>query len=117
MKEKFKILTSDKTIKYSLIVSIIVWLLATVMIAVLQTMLPPLIPFFNSMPWGEERLASSWWVLSLPVIFLCILVANYILSGFFYKNHPLMARLLVFNALLFLLLGLLAYLQIVFLVL
>lgn len=117
MKDNLKLILSDKIIKYASIASLILFFVTTVLIVLIQSHLPPYIPFFNSMPWGTDRLFFSQAVLFFPLIFAFVFVLNYICSALFYSVHPLIARILSFNAALFLFLGFLAYLQIVLLVL
>lgn len=117
MKKTFNILFSDNIIKVSFSASIFLLLVATLLIALLYQQLPPYIPFFNSLPWGTERLFSSIIVVFLPIIFLLVLFINNALSAYFYERHALIARMISFNGLLVIILGFLAYLQIVFLVL
>ncbi|HRN96331.1 MAG TPA: hypothetical protein PLD54_02710 [Candidatus Levybacteria bacterium] len=117
MKKTINILLSDNIIKMSAGISFTVLLVCTILIAVFYTKLPPYIPFFNSLPWGTQRLFSSIGVIFLPIIFLVIILLNNALSAYLYSQHALMARMVSFNGLLFVILGFLAYVQIVLLVL
>lgn len=117
MKKAFNTLMSDNIIKVSFGVSLIVVVLVSILIAFFYQQLPPYIPFFNSLPWGTERLFSSVVILTLPIIFLLVIIINNILSAYLYNKHTLMARMISFNGLLVIILGFLAYLQIVLLVL
>lgn len=115
MKDKFSLIITDQFIRVSFILSLIFLLpLVTIIIATYNT-LPPLIPFFNSMPWGEERLAYSHVTIFLPLILFAVFMGNMFLATFAYSKYVLVARIILFNCFLFLLLGLLAYLQILFL--
>lgn len=115
MKEKFSLLFADHFVRISLLLSIIFIIPLIVLIIATYPNLPPLIPFYNSMPWGESRLAISKIVILLPLLLLIILTVNIFQSLFVYKKYTLIARIILFNCFLFLLLGLLAYLQILFL--
>lgn len=115
MKEKFKIILSDQFIRISLLLSLVFLLPLVVIILLTYGTLPPLIPFYNSMPWGEERLAYSQVAVFLPVILITLFVVNIAQAMFSYSKYVLVARIVLFNSFLFLLLGLLAYLQILFL--
>ncbi len=117
MKNAFNTLLSDNIIKVSSGASFLLLLIATLLIAFFYQKLPPYIPFFNSLPWGTERLFSSVIVVFLPLIFLLVLIINNALSAYVYEKHALIARMISFNGLLVILLGFLAYLQIVLLVL
>lgn len=117
MKKTINTVLSDNIMKLSTGLSFMVLLICTVLIAVLFSKLPPYIPFFNSLPWGTQRLFSSTVVIFLPIVFLFIIIVNNILSTYLYSQHALIARMVSFNGLLVVILGFLAYLQIVILVL
>ncbi len=116
MKKASNIVLSDKILRLSVALSSIGLLMITTLVIINYTKLPPYVPFFNSMPWGVERLFPSYIVLSLPVLVLMVIVGNNILSVLLYTKHTLIARMLSFNGLIFVFLGMLAYLQILFLV-
>lgn len=54
--------------------------------------LPPAIPLFYSLPWGEIRLASPVWLWVLPTISGLTLIINVALSQFFHE--PVLNRIL-----------------------
>lgn len=116
MKGKFKNLFVDSLIQLSVILSIIFLLIESVLLFTFFPKLSPYIPFFNSMPWGEDRLASSTSILFLPAVFVIVLLLNNFLGAFFYEKNPLITRVLSLSAFLFIFLGFLASLQIIFLV-
>ncbi len=117
MKNVFNTVLSDNIIKISTGVSLILLIFITILIAFFYQKLPPYIPFFNSLPWGTERLFSSVVVVFLPVVFLSVIIVNTMISAYLYASHALIARMISFNGLLVIILGFLAYLQIVLLVL
>lgn len=116
MKGNFKAAFSDKIITTSLNFSLFLMMISSVLIALFYTKLPPFIPFFNSLPWGGERLAPSYYLIFLPVFFVLILIVNSIISVRVYTSYTLLSRILSVNALLFVLFGFLALIQIIFLV-
>ncbi len=115
MKEKFKILLSDQFIRISLLLSLLFIIPLVIIIIATYGSLPPLIPFFNSMPWGEQRLVASNVTIFLPLLLIGIFIGNILQATLSYSRYVLVARIVFFNSFLFLLLGLLAYLQIIFL--
>ena len=117
MKEKFSLIISDQFVRISLLLAFIFIVPLITIIILSYGSLPPLIPFYNSMPWGEERLASSNITIFLPLLLLFIFCANILHATYAYTKYALIARIVLFNSFLFLLLGLLAYLQILFLTL
>lgn len=116
MKETLSFIYSDNLIKISFFASISLIIFQTILILVSYQKLPPLIPFFNSQPWGVERLGPSAAILIMPFLLFTIFAVNNVLSNIFYKQNSLIARILSFNSFLFILLGFLAYVQIVLLV-
>lgn len=115
MKEKFNLMFSDQFVRISISLSFLFVLPLVFLIIYTYQNLPPLIPFFNSMPWGEERLYDSRIAIFLPIILLSVFLINIILSTIIYKQFVIISRIILFNCFLFLLLCLLSYLQILFL--
>lgn len=115
MKEKFNLLLSDQFVRISLLLSVLFIVPLILLIIFSYSKLPPLIPFFNSMPWGEERLYFSKIIILLPLFLITIFILNILQAVFVYKKYVLLSRIVLFNCFLFLLLSLLSYLQILFL--
>lgn len=115
MKDKLKLIVSDQFVRISLVLSFLFIIPLVAIIIATYPNLPPVIPFFNSMPWGEDRLANSNIAIFLPMLLLAIFVGNILQAAFAYSKYVLVSRIVMFNTFLFLLLGLLAYLQILFL--
>jgi len=116
MKDNLRPFINDNFIKISLFSSIVLIIVQVVFIVIFSPSLPPIIPLLNSQPWGVARLYPSSYILFLVPISLIIFAANNFLSSYFYKKNTLIARILCFNASLFIFLGLLAYIQIILLV-
>ncbi len=57
------------------------------------TKLPPLLPVFNQLPWGEQRLTITPGIFIPAVVVLIIFLINLILSAYSYERSPLLARL------------------------
>lgn len=115
MKEKFKLILKDQFVRISLLLCVLFLVPLIIIIFTTIGSLPPLIPFYNSMPWGEERLAYSNITILLPILLIGVFVGNLLQATFSYSKYVLVARIVLFNSFLFLLLSLLAYLQILFL--
>ncbi len=116
MKERLKNASRDSVIRFSVIFSLVFIFLETVLILVFFGKLPPFIPFFNSMPWGESRLAPPNNFLYLFSSFIAVVILDNFLSAVFYKSYPLISRILSVTSLLFVFLGFLASVQIFILV-
>lgn len=116
MKNNLESLLQDRTAKFSIISSIAIIIVYVVLVGVSFTKLPPLLPLFNSLPWGTARLAPVDAVFVFPVLFLTIFILNNLAAAKIYRKQILMARVVSFNSLLVIILGLLAYVQILLLV-
>lgn len=57
--------------------------------------LPPQIPLFHSLPWGEPELAPVSSIFILPAFSVIIMLLNNFLAVFFLKSSQLLSRVLV----------------------
>lgn len=116
MKSNFKIVFADRVIFYALLLSILGILLQIGVSAFQFLNLPPVIPLFNSLSWGEERLIYKIFLFGVPLFLLFILILNLSWAARLYRKNALLARILVFNVLLGIFLSCIALVQIFFLV-
>jgi hypothetical protein len=116
MNAELKIIFTDKIVRLSGGISLFLLLVVTMLIALFYRHFPPLIPLLNSLPWGTDRLFSSVAIVFIPLILLSVIILNTLFAARMYVKHTLLARILSFNALLFVILGFLAYLQILLLI-
>jgi len=116
MNGRIKLITKDRFIRYSFIVTFLLVVIASIIVSLSYTSLAPLSPIFNSMPWGISRLYDSSIVIFLPIVMISVVILNTVILIFIYKKYTLLGRIVSFNSLLFCLLGTLAYLQILFLI-
>lgn len=98
MKEFFKDITQDKILKRGSILSVSIIVLSLIYIIIYYNSLPPFIPLFNQMPWGEERITKTIWIFLLPFIGFCIFAANLFYSRYIYRKTPLLARLSIMTS-------------------
>jgi len=100
MKGPYKLILEDKIAKWGLIFSSIFLVLEIISIGIYYFSLPPLIPLFNQMPWGEKRLGIRLEIfipIFISIIFLCF---NFIASAHLYEKTPLLSRMLNITTLL-----------------
>jgi hypothetical protein len=89
-----KQLSADKIVWWSILGSISLLLLCVLYLLFVYPNLPPYLPIYNQMPWGEEKLGTK------PEIFLPIgigmlfLIINALFSMLFYSKMPLVSRML-----------------------
>lgn len=75
--------------------------------------LPPQVPLYYSLPWGESQLASATSLFILPGFSLFFLFTNNLLAVFYLNTHSLMSRLLIVFSLIFSCLSLITLIQII----
>lgn len=90
----FKFVSEDKTLLYSfsfglcLLTAVFVWLLY------LYRFLPPVVPLFNQLPWGDIRVAGKQFIFMPVALAFFVAIANLLLSFYIYKTIPLLSRIL-----------------------
>jgi hypothetical protein len=95
MKNFFKNIKDDRTIVFAFSINIFLIAAAMVYILFFYRNLPPLVPIFNQLPWGEQRLGNTL-AIFIPIgVSLLILIVNIFTSNFIYKDIPLISRMLV----------------------
>jgi hypothetical protein len=93
MKEFINNIKSDKLALRGFLISFLLMLLTIVFILLNFSNLPPFIPIFNQLPWGNERLVSTLGVFIPTVIFGIIFIFNIIFTSIVYAKSPLIARM------------------------
>lgn len=107
MKKFFNTLKKDKLILRLSIITIFLILLSVIYILINYSKLPPLLPIFNQLPWGEKRLSGTPGIFIPAISVGAILFFNFIISGFAYPRSPLISRLLIVTSFITALLNLL----------
>jgi len=100
MKGFFKNITSDNITQKGFLFCFAIILLASIYAIFYFNSLPPLLPLFNQLPWGEQRLVNTAGIFIPPTVAFLILVINLILSSLVYKKAPLLSRILAITSLL-----------------
>lgn len=94
MKEHFRVLTADKITRAALALTIILFVIQAGLLIFSYANLPPLIPIFNQLPWGVERLGTRFSIfLPFSVAIICS-ATNLILASITYNSMPLVARVM-----------------------
>lgn len=94
MKNFFKNIKDDRTIILASLINIFLIISTIIYILFFFGKLPPLVPIFNQLPWGEERLGNTLTIFIPAGVSLFIFVINIFISNFIYKNIPLISRML-----------------------
>jgi hypothetical protein len=100
MKEFFSDIRNDNITQKSFFGSIFIIFLSVVYILFYYSNLPPFIPLYNQLPWGEQRLAATSGILIPSLLGFVIFIFNLILSSIIYKKIPLISRMLSVTTLL-----------------
>lgn len=116
MKKYFEYVRRDRLI-FRLFTSAFVSLLVTAIISLISfPKLPPLIPIFNQLPWGPERLSGNFGIFIPSLLVFVISILNLILCGYIYSNSALLSRIFAFTTFLLSLLNFLFVVRTVLLI-
>jgi hypothetical protein len=100
MKEIFKHVKEDKIIRWGLSLVVLLLIIELLCIFLFYFSLPPVIPLFNQMPWGESRLGAKPAIFLPVAIPLAFLMLNFSLITRLYEKIPLISRMLSITTLL-----------------
>lgn len=92
---KFDNFWQEKTVRIATRISFAILLFILAFLLFTWQKLPPQVPLFYSLPWGEEQLASPNFLLILPFSCLCLGILNFFLAVFCLEQHSLAAKILV----------------------
>lgn len=84
----------DKIVYYSSLSSLVTILLSSVIVGIFYRLIPPIIPLYNQMPWGETRLAAKSALFLLLALGFGIYILNLIILHYLYNSIPLLSRIL-----------------------
>lgn len=100
MSEVSNLVKSDKIVRWGMTFSFLILLFQAGLVAVFYFKLPPVIPLFNQLPWGEDRLGQNYEFLLPLLITSVFFLFNYILLKKLYLNMPLVSRIIGITTLL-----------------
>ncbi len=93
MKGSFSQFKLDKLTFRGFILSFVLAFITVTFILVNYNTLPPFVPIFNQLPWGDQRLTSTPGIFIPIAIFAAIFILNLIFSFLVYSKSPLIARI------------------------
>jgi len=93
MKSFFRSIFEDKQFRRIILLTIIVIALSLLFILLKFFSLPPFIPIFNQLPWGNQRLITRAGIFIPLILSVLVFILNLISSAFIYKKNPLIARI------------------------
>lgn len=94
MKKLFSKIMNDKITLWGCIASILLIFLNGLYTLLSYSSLPPFVPLFNQMPWGEARLETREQIFMPIAIVMIITVGNFLLASLLYEKIPLISRIL-----------------------
>ena len=89
-------------------------ILIALSIVLLSKSLPPKLPLFYSLPWGEKQLASHQQLLIIPSLITLVALCNLVISWQLHTSQSLFKKILQFSVLLVGLILLVAYMKVIF---
>jgi hypothetical protein len=100
MKKYFNEIRKDKLVVRLFLLSLIIAVVSLLFILFSYTKLPPLIPIYNQLPWGQERLTITPGIFIPVILITSILIINFLVAAVIYVKYPLIARLFAITTLL-----------------
>ncbi|HZE87341.1 MAG TPA: hypothetical protein VE090_03990 [Methylomirabilota bacterium] len=100
MKKLFNHFRTDKIIRWSFSFAGVLLLTEVFSTAFFYTSLPSLVPLFNQLSWGEERLGIKIEIFLPSFIVLLFLLCNFFLINYLYEKMPLVSRMVCITTLL-----------------
>lgn len=116
MKPKIKIFFKHKLSKWALRIFFLFFLLSLLTLLLKWQRLPPEVPLYYSLPWGEEVLATPLDLLILPLSSLFVFILNFSLASFLLEKEPWLSRILILTSTIFSFLSMFTLIKIVFLI-
>ncbi|OGH02974.1 MAG: hypothetical protein A2798_00920 [Candidatus Levybacteria bacterium RIFCSPHIGHO2_01_FULL_37_17] len=94
MKEFIKSVRRDGITFNIFLSSLLVGVFTIILILINYVNLPPYVPIFNQMPWGDSRLSETPGIFIPSALFMIVFILNFSFASFLYvKNNPLLARI------------------------
>lgn len=93
MKNLINNIKADKLTFRGFILSLLLSFFTILYIIIYYRFLPPLIPIFNQLPWGNDRLTPTIGVFIPIAVFIAIFIFNILFASLVYSKNPLIARI------------------------
>ena len=94
MKSFINFIRSDKIILRGTLISLALLTLHLLTLLFFYRLLPPLVPVYNQLPWGTERLGGRFELFIPFFIAAALILINIILMKLWYSKSPLLSRIL-----------------------
>ncbi|OGH22015.1 MAG: hypothetical protein A3D75_03250 [Candidatus Levybacteria bacterium RIFCSPHIGHO2_02_FULL_37_18] len=100
MKEVFNTVKKDKILYVSFSIAGVLMIINWTYTAFLFNRLPPFLPLFNQLAWGEKRVGNKSEIFIPIAIVFAVFISNFLISSFLYSKTPLISRILCITTLL-----------------
>lgn len=117
MKNFLTNIRADKITFRGFIISLLLTLVTVLYILINYKSLPPFIPIFNQLPWGNQRITETVGIFIPIIVFSCIFIFNLIFSSIIYPKNPLIARVVAATTLLIAIINCIFIIRTVFIIL
>jgi hypothetical protein len=94
MSEVSNLVKADKIIRWGMTFSFSLLVMQAILLGIFFLKLPPLLPLFNQLPWGDTRLGASFEIFLPLVITTIFFLFNYFLLRKLYITIPLVSRII-----------------------
>lgn len=92
MKNLINNIQADKLAFRGFVISFSLTILTFLYIVINYTHLPLLIPLFNQLPWGNNRLTPTIGIFIPIVVFIAVFIFNILFTSTIYSKNPLITR-------------------------
>jgi len=96
----YKQVKGDKIIKWGMSLALFLFIVESFFLLFFYRSLPPVVPLFNQMPWGESTLGTRVEIFLPILIGIIFFILNFFLVTRFYEKMPLLSRMLGITTLL-----------------
>ncbi len=94
MRGVFRLIRQDKILSRFFLISAAIIVATLIYIVLVYGKLPPVVPIFNQLPWGDQRLGPKPAIFFPDLLVFIVFIVNLFLSTLIYSKSPLLARML-----------------------
>lgn len=94
MKESFRRIRDDRILVRFFGGAFFILAITLIYILLVFRNLPPVLPVFNQLPWGDQRLGPTWAIFLPDLLVFLIFIVNLVIAGVIYPKTPLLSRML-----------------------
>ena len=100
MKKLIDIIAADRITRLAAFISLTLILVTLGYTFFFFNSLPPFIPLYNQLGWGDPRLTDKIFIFLPIIVSLVIIIANLIITASIYTSMPLISRMFAITSLL-----------------